>query len=396
MLYLAIDQHKAQLTVNLRNEQGDIILKDQISTDHDALDDFFADLVKRAARHRGFMAILEVCGFNDWLVERLKKIRCKEIVVVQPERTSGKKTDRRDANALGELLWNNRKRFRDGARPNGIRRVVLPEPADAEIRQLANLRQFLVRRRTQVINKVRAILRKHNLEQDAPTKTFSTRKVRTWLETVALPVVDRIEIDVHLHLWKSHDEQVSTVEEKLARHAEKNPEMFRLLTVPGISATGAISLLSRIGNIERFPSPNSLANYFGLTPGCRNSGEATLRHGSITKAGNALARHILNVAVPHAIRKDKAMKLWHGKIKKRRGTKTANVAVMRKLATILWHILKRKTTYQFRYDPVNPVARSRSTPRGRFTRHDSGVQCTTKKKKDSCKKPLNRRSKTRA
>jgi len=34
MLYLAIDQHRDQLTINLRNEQGDIIQKDQISTKH--------------------------------------------------------------------------------------------------------------------------------------------------------------------------------------------------------------------------------------------------------------------------------------------------------------------------------------------------------------------------
>jgi hypothetical protein len=27
MLYLAIDQHRKQLTVNLRNEQGDVLLK---------------------------------------------------------------------------------------------------------------------------------------------------------------------------------------------------------------------------------------------------------------------------------------------------------------------------------------------------------------------------------
>ena len=33
MLYLAIDQHKAQLlTLNLRNEKGDVIQRGQIST----------------------------------------------------------------------------------------------------------------------------------------------------------------------------------------------------------------------------------------------------------------------------------------------------------------------------------------------------------------------------
>ena len=32
MLYLAIDQHRKQLTVNLRNESGVVLLKRQVST----------------------------------------------------------------------------------------------------------------------------------------------------------------------------------------------------------------------------------------------------------------------------------------------------------------------------------------------------------------------------
>ena len=33
MLSLAIDQHRKQLTVNLRNEQGDVLVKRQVSTE---------------------------------------------------------------------------------------------------------------------------------------------------------------------------------------------------------------------------------------------------------------------------------------------------------------------------------------------------------------------------
>lgn len=32
MLYLGIDLHRKQLTVNLRNEKGDVVLKRQVST----------------------------------------------------------------------------------------------------------------------------------------------------------------------------------------------------------------------------------------------------------------------------------------------------------------------------------------------------------------------------
>ena len=158
-------------------------------------------------------------------------------------------------------------------------------------------------------------------------------------------------MDIHLKLWNEYDEQILSVESKLTKYYEGNPALYRLLSVPGISAMGAITLLSRIVDIARFKTPDSLANYFGLTPGCRNSGEATQRLGSITKAGSRMARCVLNHAVLHVTRKCDGMKKWHKNIKARRGAKTARVAVMRKLATIIWHILRWDKTYQFRYDP---------------------------------------------
>ncbi len=48
MLYLGIDQHKRQLTVNLRNEDGSVILKRQVSTQWEKVRTFFADLAEKA------------------------------------------------------------------------------------------------------------------------------------------------------------------------------------------------------------------------------------------------------------------------------------------------------------------------------------------------------------
>lgn len=359
MLYLGIDLHKSQITINLRNEKGDVIQTGQVSTQHDTISEFFNSLVKQAGRCRGFMAIFEVCGFHDWLHEKLKECRCKEIVVVQPDNTSRLKTDRRDANALCELLWTNRKRLQDDARPNGIRRVFLPEYGDAKTRQLANLREFLVAQRTKVINKVRGLLRKHNMDQDAPSqKRYGTQKNRRWLEKLELPTCDRTETDIHLKIWKEYDAQILSVESELAKCYEGNPAIMRLTSIPGISVMGAITLFSRVGDIMRFKTPDSLANYFGLTPGCRNSGESKHRIGSITKTGSRMARHVLNHAVNHAVRKCPDMKTWHKKIKTRRGAKTARVAVMRKLATIAWHILRWEKSYQFHYAPPTHIQES--------------------------------------
>jgi transposase len=377
MLYLGIDQHKAQITVNLRNEQGNVIQQCQVSTDHAKINEFFAGLKKQAARAKGFIAILEVCGFNHWLLKKLEEFGCKEIVLMQPDKTSNKKTDRRDANALGELLWNNRTRLKNGERPNGIRRITVPTQAEAENRQLANLRQYFVRQRTKCINKIRGVLRKHNLEQDCPTKNYKTKKAHEWLKQLVFEsAVDRMEIHAHLKILEECCKQILKIEHEMAARAETDQNVLLLVSIPGISHLGALTLLSRIGDIERFPTPDSLANYFGLTPGCHNSGEVTQRLGSITKAGSAMARTILNHAVVHVTGKDKGMKDWHKKIKKRKGAKIARVAVMRKLATIIWHILKRRAKYQFHYDPIagtKPKTLSNKKSRSGFLRHNNNA-----------------------
>ena len=50
----------------------------------------------------------------------------------------------------------------------------------------------------------------------------------------------------------------------------------------------------------------------------------------------------LGQAILHVLRRDRAMKAWYLRIKKRRGAKIAKVAAMRRLATILWHMIKHR------------------------------------------------------
>ena len=69
-----------------------------------------------------------------------------------------------------------------------------------------------------------------------------------------------------------------------------------------------------------------------------------------------MARFILAQMVLHVLRRDRQMKDWFGRIKKRRGAKIARVAVMRRLATIIWHMLKRQEPYRPSGKPVKGSA----------------------------------------
>ena len=345
MLYLAIDQHRKQLTVNLRNEQGDVLVKRQVSTEWPRVRSFLEEVRKTSAPAGGFVTILEVCGFNDWLLKLLTEYGCRETILIQPEKRSKKKTDRRDAHALGELLWVNRLRLLAVKKVQGIRRIQLPTDREAEDRQLTAVRQRMGQQRTRTINRIKHLLRKHNLEQQQPAKGLDTIRTRKWLATLPLGPIDRLEMDLLLAQWKLWDEQLAKLELEIEKRQAKNATACVLATIPGCAAYGSLALAARIGSIQRFPRPASLANYWGLTPGCRNSGEATDRLGSITKQGSAMARFVLGHMVLHVLRRDGQMKAWYGRIKRRRGSKIARVAVMRRLATIIWHMVKYNRPY---------------------------------------------------
>ena len=360
MLYLAIDQHRKQLTVNLRNEAGDVILKRQVSTEWKRVREFLEEVQNQGAPEGGVVTILEVCGFNDWLLKLLAEYGYGQIVLVQPERRDRHKTDRRDANALGELLWTSRQRLTAGKKVQNVRQIVPPSLRDAEDRQLTMFRHRLCRLRTRSINRVQHLLLKHNLQQDCPTKGIKTQAARKWLSALQLGSIDRLELDHLLAQWELADKQLAELEVKIAERQAENATARIIATVPGGGAFGSLTLACRIGSIERFAHADSLAKYWGLTPRSNNSGDAKQRLGSITKEGSALARFILGNMVVHVLRRDAAMKEWYRRIKKRRGSKIARVAVMRRLATILWYMLQRQQPYKL--STANDPASACATP----------------------------------
>jgi transposase len=200
--------------------------------------------------------------------------------------------------------------------------------------------------RTRTINRVHHLLLKHNLQQECPTKLLKTKAARKWLAKLPLGPIDRLELDQLLAQWELLDRQIEELEAALGKRQAEHATAPLIATMPGAGVWGSLGLASRIGAIERFPHPGSLPKYWGLTPRSNNSGDNKQRLGSITKEGSALARCILGQMVLHVLRRDAAMKQWYQRIKKRRGSRIARVAVMRRLATILWHMIKRQQPYK--------------------------------------------------
>ena len=350
MLYLGIDQHSKQLTISLRDEDGSVTRRRQVSTRPEKVETFLQELCEAAEPLGGFMAIVEVCGFNDWLVAMLGNYECREIVLIHPDKRDKRKTDRRDANALSELLWLNRERLTEGRRPRGLRRVVVPTRLEQQMRELTSSRQRLGRLRTRTINQMQGLMRRYNLVWESPTKNFQTKAVARWLRELTtsrkLSRLDRLQLSQWLDQWQLYDDQLEELNEQIDSWSRFHRWVNLLRTIPGMGAYSGLAIASRIGDIRRFPHPRSLGNYFGLTPSCRNSGEAKQRLGSITKDGSRIVRFLLGQLVLHVLKNDAWMRNWYRQIKQRRGSKIARVAVMRRITTIIWHMLWNNESYQ--------------------------------------------------
>ena len=171
MLYLGIDQHARQITISLRNEDGDVVQARQVSTRPEKINEFLQRLTReRLLNDESFIAVLEVCGFNDWLIRMLYDYRCQKVILIQPEERKKRKTDRRDAAALRDLLWVNRDRLLQGKPVRGLRQVDIADTTDQENRRLTTLRKDAGRSRARIINRIRHILRRHNLQWEMPTR----------------------------------------------------------------------------------------------------------------------------------------------------------------------------------------------------------------------------------
>jgi transposase len=122
-------------------------------------------------------------------------------------------------------------------------------------------------------------------------------------------------------------------------------ELEIVMGIPGIGYTIAASALAEIGDIKVFPEPKNLVSWSGLAPAINESAGKT-SNGHITKRGNKFLRTILvQAANSIAIGKQNKLRFFYQRIKTKKGHKKAIVALARKLACLMHHLLAHKEKY---------------------------------------------------
>lgn len=282
---------------------------------------------------------LEVTG-NTWAIATVLASRAGRVVVSNPAKTRAiaeakVKTDKVDAAILAQLL------AADFLPP-----VWMPDAATGALRRQVLRRAHIVRQRTRLKNQVQAILHR-NLVPRCPAADLFGIKGRAWLAQQDLPADEQAAAAALLRQLDFHADELRLIDAELGKAALDRPEVLRLMTIPGVDATVALSIVAAVGDFTRFRTPEKLVAYFGLNPRVRQSGGQPASHGRITKAGPGHARGMLVEAAWSASKAPGPLRAFYHRVRARRGMQVATVATARKLTVLCWHLIIRQEDYAF-------------------------------------------------
>lgn len=246
----------------------------------------------------------------------------------------GIKTDVRDARCLSEA----------SARMENLPSVHLPSKLSRETKSACGMRECLVESRTKLINSVRGWLRGRIMSiRGGAAETFPERVRAKFVEQeVLVPGM----VERQLAAIEALTAQIKDADKELGALAKTDERCRRLMSVPGVGPIVSLRFLMAVDEVGRFEDAHHLESYFGLTPGENSSADAR-RRTHLTRAGATKVRWALIQAAWSAIRSRPSdpMALWAAEIKKRRGGQIAVTALARKIAGILFALLRNGSTY---------------------------------------------------
>lgn len=335
MLYVGIDYHKRYSQVNAVDERGKARAHSRLANDFCTIETFFRTL------NEPCKAVLEA-GWNwgvmyDWLeqIENVEEVQLAHPQRVQAIAAAQVKTDSIDASTLSQLL-----------RADLIPRAYIPGTETRRLREIVRQRLFLVRLRTMMKNRIHALLERHHVSLPSVSDLFG-KKGRQYLSRVVLSVSAQQLLTQDLKLLDSLDEEIKQTEQWLKSTLGEDRRMEILLTVPGLGQLLGAVVALEIDTIERFSQSSKLVAYAGLAPSTYASG-GRVTHGGLMKQSNKWLRWALVEAAWAAVRCDPYFRSQFSLRCKSKGSQTAIVAVARRLAEVVWHVLRESRPYEDR------------------------------------------------
>jgi transposase len=380
-----IDVHAAQLTACLRriSEDGQITTEVvEYGTTYGALVAFRSWL----QAHQCPIVALESTGVY-WKPVYHVLSEAVEVYLANSRdvrQRPGKKTDKRDATWIAELLAHGL-----------LTPSFVPPPKIRALRDLTRTRVSLVQMCTQAKNRIYKILEDTNIKLASVVSDLFGKSARRMLDALVAGERDPAKLSAmalgtlrgkipqlevalegqftehHAKLIKGALELVDVLGRQIAEMdqqlqelmSEMTPQLEQLDSIPGVSEITARDLIAEIGlDMRRFGSASRLASWAGLSPG--NNESAGKRRKGRTRKGNRYLRRVL-VQCAWATRKTSTfLGRTFRRLEARLGSKKAAMAVAHKILVIIYHLRLEGTFYEEeRYDRLLPKQEERERKR---------------------------------
>jgi transposase len=223
-------------------------------------------------------------------------------------------------------------------------------PGDKEMKR----RKILASYRREQQNRNRAINRLHGLFVSQGITTMKRKDLAAGAaREAAIQELTGLERSEAEHLQKClvlHEERIKELENLMEEESAGDELIERLQEVPGVGPKVSFAFAAHVA-ADRFENAGQVSNYLGLVPRVYISGD-TVRYGKITKRGNGYLRALL-VQASWSI----AWSKNGGKLKERYdymtgvkgiSKKKAVVAIARRLAELLYTLMRDGTSYEYR------------------------------------------------
>jgi transposase len=277
---------------------------------------------------------IEATGHTRWFERMLGELGHElwigDAAQIRASMVRKQKTDARDAAHLLELLL--RERFP---------RIWRPSLAERDLRQLVWHRQKLVWMRNAVGNQLHALAMGEGV---CRKKKLFTKKGRVELESLKLDAWASRRRQELLTMLDQLDGSLKELDGAVAEQAKQNPAAVLLMTHPGVGPVTSLAFVLTLGPVERFPRSKQVVSYLGLNPREHSSGGRQCL-GAISKQGNPMMRSLLVEAGHTAARLDAELRQDYQRLKMRRGSGVAKVAIARKLAVRMYWMLRSQASY---------------------------------------------------
>ena len=324
--YIGIDLHRNCFTACLRLENGREYLKEWK----------LEEMAKFTAKLRSTDEVaVEVTG-NTRLFHDAVAPHVGRVVAVNPSQFkvithSVKKTDSNDARNLALYLAKDL-----------LPEVRMKDKTQARIASLTQTRDTMVKLRTALKNKVNNLCSSQGINLNK--ESLASKKGLQAVVEMHFEELVKLELEIIVDQIRSLNQSIAKLEEAIGQEGRKLEGHKNLTSIKGIGGLSSGILLSIIGDIGDFAEEGKLAAYFGIVPRVSNSNE-TERSGRITKRGTKLGRTTLIQCALIAQRYSPYLKTYYEKIKGRRGTGKAIVALARKFLGIVYRTLKNKWVF---------------------------------------------------